>query len=94
MAEYRPTGRWYGLDILTADELALPLGGAGETVLRMEATGPTYDCRFAATLSVVSGPPDTCRPGSASTLEPMAGKLRRTFDDAGGLAPLLYTKTG
>ncbi|GGU60381.1 hypothetical protein GCM10010211_26780 [Streptomyces albospinus] len=81
-------------------------GKPGDTVLRMEATGPTYDCRFAATLksagppvrlgpsTVVSGPPDTCRPGTPSTLELMAGELRRTFDDAGGLAPLLYTKTG
>ncbi|MEK2476588.1 serine/threonine-protein kinase [Streptomyces noursei] len=81
-------------------------GKPGETVLRMQATGPTYDCRFAATLesvgppvrlgpsTVVSGPPDTCRPGSRSTLELIAGQLRRTFDDAGGLAPLLYAKKG
>ncbi|MCK7625442.1 serine/threonine protein kinase [Streptomyces sp. RS10V-4] len=79
-------------------------GKPGQTVLRMQATGPTYDCRFTATLesagppvrlgpsTVVSGPPDTCRPGSPSTLELVAGGLRRTFDDAGGKAPLLYTR--
>ncbi|MGG2462086.1 serine/threonine-protein kinase [Streptomyces sp. RGM 3693] len=91
---------------LDVRRFTLVQGKPGETVLRMQATGPTYDCRFAATLksagppvrlgpsTVVSGPPDTCRPGSPSTLELMGGQLRRTFDDAGGLAPLLYTKTG
>ncbi|MER6050797.1 hypothetical protein ABT168_25680 [Streptomyces sp. NPDC001793] len=91
---------------LDVRRFTLVQGKPGETVLRMQATGPTYDCRFTATLksagppvrlgpsTVVSGPPDTCRAGSPSTLQLMAGQLRRTFDDAGGLAPLLYTKTG
>ncbi|MFB6567282.1 serine/threonine-protein kinase [Streptomyces noursei] len=91
---------------LDVRRFTLVQGKPGEAVLRMEATGPTYECRFVATLksagppvrlgpsTVVSGPPDTCRPGSPSTLELMGGQLRRTFDDAGGLAPLLYTKKG
>ncbi|MFE3769051.1 serine/threonine-protein kinase [Streptomyces sp. NPDC059122] len=91
---------------LDVRRFTLVQGKPGEIVLRMQATGPTYDCRFAATLksagppvrlgpsTVVSGPPDTCRAGSPSTLELMGGQLRRTFDDAGGLAPLLYAKTG
>ncbi|KUL37535.1 serine/threonine protein kinase [Streptomyces sp. NRRL F-4489] len=93
-----------GDSALDVRRFTLVQGKPGQTVLRMQATGPTYDCRFTATLesagppvrlgpsTVVSGPPDTCRPGSPSTLELMAGKLRRTFDDAGGKAPLLYTR--
>ncbi|MFK0293564.1 serine/threonine-protein kinase [Streptomyces sp. NPDC090442] len=91
---------------LDVRRFTLVQGKPGEVVLRMEATGPTYECRFTAALKsagppvrlgpskVVSGTPDTCRPGTGSTLELMAGQLRRTFDDAGGKAPLLYTKTG
>ncbi|MEW1658268.1 serine/threonine-protein kinase [Streptomyces sp. NPDC093707] len=95
-----------GDSALDVRRFTLVQGKPGETVLRMQATGPTYDCRFVATLksagppvrlgpsTVVSGPPDTCRPGSPSTLELIGGQLRRTFDQANGLAPLLYAKKG
>ncbi|MFH8567819.1 serine/threonine-protein kinase [Streptomyces sp. NPDC017993] len=80
----------------------LTQGGTGDTVLTMTATGPAYHCEFAATLdsagppvrlgpsTVTSGPAESCRPGTPSTLEMVDGKLRRTFDD--GKAPLTYDR--
>ncbi len=82
----------------------LTQGGTGDTVLTMTATGPAYHCEFAATLdgagppvrlgpsTVTSGPAESCRPGTPSTLEMVDGKLRRTFDD--GKAPLTYDRAG
>ncbi|MFG2532654.1 serine/threonine-protein kinase [Streptomyces sp. NPDC048516] len=74
----------------------LTQGKAGDIVLTMTATGADYRCEFAAALAhagppvrlgpstVVSGP-DGCSPGSASTLEMVNGKLRRTSDDGKAL---------
>ncbi|MGW7574185.1 serine/threonine-protein kinase [Streptomyces sp. NPDC054765] len=76
----------------------LTQGKPGDTVLTMTATGAAYRCEFAATLAdpgppvrlgpstVVSGPADSCSPGSPSTLEMVAGKLRRLFDDGKALS--------
>ncbi|MGW7487115.1 serine/threonine-protein kinase [Streptomyces sp. NPDC054786] len=76
----------------------LTQGKAGDIVLTMTATGTTYRCEFAAALAhagppvrlgpstVVSGPTDSCLPGSPSTLEMVHGKLRRAFDDGKALS--------
>ncbi|MFE0381700.1 serine/threonine-protein kinase [Streptomyces inhibens] len=81
----------------------LTQGKAGDTVLTMTATGANYRCEFAATLTsvgppvrlgpstVLSGPADSCHPGSPSTLEMVGGKLLRASDDGKAMS---YTKTG
>lgn len=69
----------------------------------MTATGASYRCEFAATLTsagppvrlgpstVVLGPAGSCSPGEPSTLEMVDGKLRRVFDDGRALS---YRKSG
>lgn len=69
----------------------------------MTATGASYRCTFAATLTdagptvrlgpstVVSGPRDSCSPGEPSTLELVDGMLRRISDDGRALS---YRKAG
>ncbi|MGY5130454.1 serine/threonine-protein kinase [Streptomyces nigrescens] len=88
---------------LNARRLTLIQGETGDTVLTMTATGASYRCAFAATLTsagppvrlgpstVVSGPSDSCRPGESSTLEMVGGTLRRVSDDGKALS---YRKTG
>ncbi|MFD9207336.1 serine/threonine-protein kinase [Streptomyces sioyaensis] len=79
--------------------LTLTQGTVGDPVLKMTISGSGYQCEFAATLksagppvrlspsTVVSGPAKSCRPGSASSLELVNGRLRRVTD---GRPPLSY----
>ncbi|MGA5563901.1 serine/threonine-protein kinase [Streptomyces platensis] len=98
-------GTWettVGGSVLNGRRLTLTQGTTGDTVLTMTATGPSYRCTFAATLTsagppvrlgpstVVSGP-DGCSPGEPSTLEMVGGKLRRVSDDGKALT---YHRTG
>ncbi|WP_431313534.1 serine/threonine-protein kinase [Streptomyces lydicus] len=87
---------------VNARRLTLIQGKTGDTVLTMTATGASYRCAFAATLTS-AGPPvrlgpstvvsgtDGCQPGESSTLEMVGGKLRRVSDDGKALS---YRKTG
>jgi len=99
-------GTWettVGGSALNGRRLTLTQGTTGDTVLTMTATGPSFRCAFAATLTsagppvrlgpstVVSGPTDTCLPGEPSTLEMVGGKLRRVSDDGKALT---YHRTG
>ncbi|WP_330317423.1 serine/threonine-protein kinase [Streptomyces platensis] len=98
-------GTWettVGGSALNGRRLTLTQGTTGDTVLTMTATGPSFRCTFAATLTsagppvrlgpstVVSGP-DGCSPGEPSTLEMVGGKLRRVSDDGKALT---YRRTG
>ncbi|MCF3142822.1 serine/threonine-protein kinase [Streptomyces platensis] len=98
-------GTWettVGGSALNGRRLTLTQGTTGDTVLTMTATGPSFRCTFAATLTsagppvrlgpstVVSGP-DGCSPGEPSTLEMVGGKLRRVSDDGKALT---YSRTG
>ncbi|WP_455713320.1 serine/threonine-protein kinase [Streptomyces tubercidicus] len=99
-------GTWettLGGSALNGRRLTLTQGTTGDTVLTMTATGASYRCTFAATLTdagppvrlgpstVVSGPRDSCSPGEPSTLELVDGVLRRISDDGRALT---YHKAG
>ncbi|MFE1174975.1 serine/threonine-protein kinase [Streptomyces sp. NPDC058773] len=99
-------GTWettLGGSALNTRRLTLTQGTTGDTVLTMTATGASYRCAFAATLTsagppvrlgpstLVSGPADSCLPGEPSTLEMVDGKLRRVSDDGKALT---YRRTG
>ncbi|MFD0165639.1 serine/threonine-protein kinase [Streptomyces decoyicus] len=99
-------GTWEAtLDDSTGDvrRFTLTQGKAGDTVLTMTASGETYRCEFTARLAhagppvrlgpstVLTGPTDSCRPGSPSILEMVHGKLRRAFADGKALS---YRKSG
>ncbi|MCX4639179.1 serine/threonine protein kinase [Streptomyces sp. RPA4-5] len=98
-------GTWettVGGSALNGRRLTLTQGTTGDTVLTMTATGPSFRCTFAATLTS-AGPPvrlgpstvvsgtDGCSPGEPSTLEMVGGKLRRVSDDGKALT---YHRTG
>ncbi|MEU8685828.1 serine/threonine-protein kinase [Streptomyces sp. NPDC048611] len=93
-------GTWettLGGSALNTRRLTLIQGTTGDTVLTMTATGASYRCAFAATLTS-AGPPvrlgpskvvsgqDGCDPGEASTLELVDGVLRRVSDDGKALS--------
>ncbi|MFP1625779.1 hypothetical protein ACLB9X_11525 [Streptomyces sp. 5K101] len=86
--------------------MTITQGERGEQVMTLSGTGPSYDCRWSATLrapgpplelgptSVTFGDPVSCSPGRWRRLEmPDDHTVVRELVGSGG-APVTYTKTG